>query len=236
MLDPSRQKLEFDAKAELYEANRLAPWYQAQGDHVLEHLSLQPADVVLDVGCGTGYLLRQIARSCPGVTGIGVDIAPKMIEVARAKAAAQELPNLTFITSDWEQPTEAARRVIGGQTVACTVCVSAFHYFRAPVRALRSIHEVLRPGGQLLILDRARKRSLLTVLWQYAHRFYIRDNVHFSSSAEIAGMLEQAGFQDVRVLARLKKVLWKNKLYTSLALIRGTRPDATGAGLRSSAP
>jgi SAM-dependent methyltransferase len=83
MLDPSRQKLEFDAKAELYEANRLAPWYQAQGDHVLEHLSLQPADVVLDVGCGTGHLLRQVARTFPDVTGIGVDIAPKMIEVAR---------------------------------------------------------------------------------------------------------------------------------------------------------
>jgi SAM-dependent methyltransferase len=108
------------------------------------------------------------------------------------------------------------------------VCVSAFHYFRAPVSALRAIHDVLRPGGQLLILDRARERSLLTVLWQYAHRFLIRDNVHFSSTTEIAGLLEQAGFGNVRVLARVEKVLWKNKLYTSLALIRGTRPDATG--------
>jgi ubiquinone/menaquinone biosynthesis C-methylase UbiE len=228
MLDASRQKLEFDAKAELYESNRLAPWYQAQGDHVLEHLSLQPADVVLDVGCGTGHLLRQVARTFPDVTGIGVDLAPKMIEVARAKAAEQELSNLTFVTSDWEQPTEAARRVIGRQPVACAVCVSAFHYFRAPVSALRAIHDVLRPGGQLLILDRARQRSLLTVLWQYAHRLLIRDNVRFSSTTEIAGMLKQAGFENVRVLARLKKVLWKNKLYTSLALIRGTRPDATG--------
>jgi hypothetical protein len=48
--------------------------------------------------------------------------------------------------------------------------------------------------------------------------------VHFSSSTEIVGMLEQAGFQDVRVIARLRRVLWRNKLYTSLALIRGTRP------------
>jgi SAM-dependent methyltransferase len=109
--------------------------------------------------------------------------------------------------------------------VSCAVCVSAFHYFRTPVRALAAIHDVLRPGGRLLILDRAREQSLLTVLWQYAHRFLIRDNVQFSSSTEIAGMLEQAGFQDVRVLSRLRKVLWKNKLYTSLVLIQGTRPQ-----------
>jgi ubiquinone/menaquinone biosynthesis C-methylase UbiE len=225
MRDPCPQRLEFDAKAEVYESNRLAPWYQAQGDHVLEHLSLEPADVVLDVGCGTGYLLRQIARACPGVTGIGVDIAPRMIEVARARAAEQGLSHLTFVAADWEQQSDRATSLIGRRPVACAVCVSAFHYFRTPVSALRVMHDVLRPGGQLLILDRARERSLLTVLWQYAHRFLLRDNVHFSSSTEIAGMLEQAGFQDVRVLTRLRRVLWRNKLYTSLVLIRGTRPQ-----------
>jgi SAM-dependent methyltransferase len=81
MRDPCPQRLEFDAKAEVYESNRLAPWYQAQGDRVLEHLSIEPADVVLDVGCGTGYLLRQIARAWPGVIGIGVDIAPKRLSL-----------------------------------------------------------------------------------------------------------------------------------------------------------
>jgi ubiquinone/menaquinone biosynthesis C-methylase UbiE len=225
MCDPCPQRLEFDAKAEVYESNRLAPWYQAQGDQVLEHLSLTPEDIVLDVGCGTGYLLRQIARACPGVVGIGVDMAPKMIEVAHARAAEEGLSSLTFVAADWEQPSNEATSLIGRRPVACAVCVSAFHYFRRPVSALRAIHDVLRPGGQLLILDRERERSLLTVLWQYAHRFLLRDNVQFSSSTEIARMLEEAGFQDVRVLARLRKVLWKNKLYTSLALIRGTRPQ-----------
>jgi ubiquinone/menaquinone biosynthesis C-methylase UbiE len=224
MHGPNTTTLEFDAKAEVYESNRLAPWYQAQGDRVLEHLSVDPAEVVLDVGCGTGYLLRQIARACPGVTGIGVDIAPKMIEVARARAAQQGLSHLTFVAADWEQQSEEATSLINRRPVACAVCVSAFHYFRTPVGALRAIHDVLRPGGQLLILDRARERSLLTVVWQYAHRFLLRDNVHFSSSTEIAGMLEQAGFEDVRVLGRLRKVLWRNKLYTSLVLVRGTRP------------
>ena len=117
MHDPNTTRLEFDAKAEVYESNRLAPWYQAQGDRVLEQLSLEPAEVVLDVGCGTGHLLRQIARSCPGVTGIGVDIAPKMVEVARARAAQQGLSHLTFVAADWEQQSEEATSLISRRPV-----------------------------------------------------------------------------------------------------------------------
>jgi hypothetical protein len=73
---------------------------------------------------------------------------------------------------------------------------------------------------------RARERSFLTDFWQYVHRYLLRDSVHFSGSAGIASMLEQAGCQDVRVVVQLRRVLWKNKLYISLAVIRGTGPLA----------
>jgi len=214
---------EFNAKAVAYEANRLAPWYLAQSDYVLEHLSLAPTDSVLDIGCGTGYLLRQVARACPGVTGIGIDIAPRMIQVARAKAAAEALSNLTFVHSDWERLTDQARTVIGRESVSWAVCTSVFHYFSAPGSATRAVHGVLQPGGTLLILERARERSLLTLLWHYLHLFLLRDNVRFYSSAEIVRIVEEAGFRDVRVVSRLRRILWKNKLYTSLALVRGTK-------------
>lgn len=74
-----------------------------------------------------------------------------------------------------------------------------------------------------MILERARERSLLTLLWHYLHLFLLRDNVRFYSSAEIVRIVEEAGFRDVRVVSRLRRILWKNKLYTSLALVRGTK-------------
>jgi hypothetical protein len=42
MRDACPQRLEFDAKAEAYESNRLAPWYQAQGDQVPEQAEFGP--------------------------------------------------------------------------------------------------------------------------------------------------------------------------------------------------
>lgn len=47
-------------------------------------LAVNPAPRrVLDIGCGTGYLLRQLARQCPQATELaGIDPAPSMIEAA----------------------------------------------------------------------------------------------------------------------------------------------------------
>ena len=221
--DPGTIAREFDAKSASYETSRLGAWYRAQGDLILEHLSLSTADVVLDIGCGTGYLLRQIVNAYPGVDGIGIDIAPCMVEVARAKAAAAGSPNLTFVQSDWESPTRELKALLAGQPITCAVCSSALHYFKAPLRATRAIHDVLGPRGTLLILERARDVSALTVLWGYLHQYVMRDHVRFYSSAEIVRFVAAAGFGDVEVIARLQKMLWHRKFYTSLALIRGIK-------------
>jgi ubiquinone/menaquinone biosynthesis C-methylase UbiE len=184
---------------------------------------LSTADVVLDIGCGTGYLLRQIADSYPGVTGIGIDIAPGMVEEARAKAAAAGSRNLTFVQSDWEHPTREVKALLARQPIAWAICSSAFHYFKRPASATRAIYEVLQPGGTLLILERCGERSALTVVWHYLHQYVLRDGVRFYSSAEIVRLVAAAGFGDVDVLSRLQKMLWRRKLYTSLALVRGIR-------------
>jgi trans-aconitate methyltransferase len=47
---------------------------------------------VLEVGCGSGYLLRLLASRCPGAAELaGVDLAPGMIKVAAASAADERL-------------------------------------------------------------------------------------------------------------------------------------------------
>lgn len=104
-----------------------------------------PFPAILDVGCGTGINLLEMARvlgPCRKLTG--VDISPGMLEVAKKKAAAAGVP-ATFMVGDAE-----ALEVPDG-AFDIVVCNSAYHWFPDRARAIRELARVLRPGGQLLL-------------------------------------------------------------------------------------
>jgi len=214
---------EFDKKASEYESNRMSPWYLAHADHIFEKMSFKPGDTVLDIGCGTGYLLRQIARANPQVTGFGIDLSPRMIEVASQKAADENLGNLSFLQSDWEALNETTKTVLASQAPSHVICANAFHYFADPHKALTSMHSAMTSEGEVLLLERAKEGSILSIAWDLAHRFLIKDNVRFYDTPSIIGMLKKTQFCEVRVRLKLKKFFWKNKIYTSVALISGIK-------------
>ncbi len=215
----------FDAKAKSYEEGRLGGWYRAQGELVLDHSRLQAGSSVLDVGCGTGWLLRRMARRYAGITGLGVDLAPRMVEAARERARVEAVAGLSFVAGDWmriDPRLLVEANSIESADLVC--CVSAFHYFSDPALAIEKMFRVTSPGGRLLLLDRARDRSLMTLLWEAIHRLLLRDIVRFYRSEELVALVESAGYGEARVAAEIRKFLWRGKLNTSLVLISATRP------------
>jgi SAM-dependent methyltransferase len=68
---------------------KIAESIQAGADEFIERLNIRPGETVLDVACGTGNLSIPAARKGASVTG--VDIAPNLLEQARARAAAEGL-------------------------------------------------------------------------------------------------------------------------------------------------
>lgn len=86
--------------------DRLAPIYNALYGHEqslkikrsLGALEIEPSDVVLDVGCGTGLLFRYIARSVKMV--VGVDISLASLRVARGCARDYGLNNVFLVRAD----------------------------------------------------------------------------------------------------------------------------------------
>src|SRR5260370_11758130 len=101
----------------------------------------QPVSV-LDVGCGTGKLLRRAATYWPEAQLIGVDPANGMIEMAKRLT-----PNATFFTGMAEAlPLQDA-------SVCLALSTSSFHHLQDQAAGIREITRVLRPGGYFILVD-----------------------------------------------------------------------------------
>ena len=143
-----------------------------------------------------------------------------MIDMAKQEACRENMNNLAFIKRDWE---ELDLSVLRGENINTVVCASTFHYFADPTRAAKKMFQALTKGGQLLLLERDKAGSILTQTWDALHKFIIRDHVRFYLSSELIQFFESAGFSDVSIKRKLKKLFWKGKFYTSLALISGKK-------------
>jgi ubiquinone/menaquinone biosynthesis C-methylase UbiE len=122
---------------------RAAETRTAWADLLTAWLPTGPADV-LDVGCGTGSLSQMIAEAGHRVTG--VDLAPRMVEQARAKLAAAGLTG-HFLVGD------AAALPTGRQQFDALLCRHLLWTLPDPRAALREWTARLRPGGTLILVE-----------------------------------------------------------------------------------
>ncbi|MBM7171132.1 class I SAM-dependent methyltransferase [Streptomyces sp. G44] len=109
--------------------------------------SLEPHMKVLDIGCGPGTITADLAELVPDGHVTGVDQAPDILGTARATAAGRGLDNVEFAVADvhdLDYPDD-------------TFCVVHAHqvlqHVGDPVRALREMRRVCRPGGLIAVRD-----------------------------------------------------------------------------------
>ncbi len=208
---------EFSALAPEYEENRLADWYRAHAEEILQLCPSLSAGDILDVGCGTGHFLRTYVRDNPGVRAVGLDISENMVTVARQKAHDAGLRQIEFIHADWENLDPGLLKAYDFKII---VCANAFHYFVQPQAATHQLYEQLQDGGELYLLERNKARSVLTFIWGVLHKILIKDQVVFYKTSELLDIGKTAGFRKVTAIQTIKKYLWKNKLFTSIVLLQ----------------
>ncbi len=100
-----------------------------------------PADV-LDLGCGTGTLSLLASEARHRVTG--VDLSPRMVELARAKLAGRDA---AFLVGD------AAAPPVGEQRFDAVLVRHVLWTLPDPGRVLRHWRGLLRPGGRLVLIE-----------------------------------------------------------------------------------
>jgi SAM-dependent methyltransferase len=106
---------------------------------------LEPAPRrILDLGCGTGWTSRMLARAGYDVTG--VDIAADAIRIAQELAAEEKLPSATFLVGDYETPLPA-------NTFDYVLFYDALHHAEDESAALRTACQALKPGGALFAFE-----------------------------------------------------------------------------------
>jgi SAM-dependent methyltransferase len=121
------------------------PLSEDHADLLLDRLGVEADDQIADLGCGWGQLLIRAVAKTPICRGIGVDTAEWAL--ARGRAEAIELgvsDRVVFIAEDASTWAESADRV---------VCVGASHAWGGTVQALRSLSDLVRPGGRVLFGD-----------------------------------------------------------------------------------
>jgi len=160
--------------------------WQAFG-HLL--LRILPPLTVADLGSGEGLLSELLARRCQKV--IAVDNSEKIVAFGAAKAKKNNLKNLEFRLGDLQNPP------VEPESVDLAILSQALHHAEEPAKAIASAYRMLKPGGQVMILDLAKHR------FPKAQELY-GDRWPGFAESDLHRWLEAAGFKkiEVNVVAR----------------------------------
>jgi ubiquinone/menaquinone biosynthesis C-methylase UbiE len=120
------------------------PYIEATVGRAVASMDLAGDDRVLEVATGTGELIRRLRENYPRVKLVGADLSFQMLRQARAKAPSH--------LTRWVQAS-ADQLPFRDDAFDWIVCVNGFHCFRRPEQSLQQMRRVLRPGGQLLLVD-----------------------------------------------------------------------------------
>lgn len=131
------------AKAAKHYDENWAFYVEATTRETLRRLPLAAASRVLDVGCGTGELLRRVRANVPDAVLAGLDPVPEMLDVAREKLSGRDDLRVGY----------ADRLPWNAGTFDVVVSCNMFHYISEPLTALREMARVLRPTGALVLTD-----------------------------------------------------------------------------------
>src|SRR5580765_8792385 len=188
-----RLQQEFNRWADAGEGEKMERHHLDITEKTMRLMDLRSGERVLDMGCGSGWAARLLARMVSeGPQGfgqvVGVDISDEMGRQARA--ASKDFENVMFVVG-------AAAQIPWEENFFDKVLsVESFYYYPDQERALAELFRVMAPRGRLFILINLYKDNPYSLQWVPK----LKVPVHVRSAAEYIDLFRKHAFEDVQAI------------------------------------
>jgi ubiquinone/menaquinone biosynthesis C-methylase UbiE len=155
---------------------------------LIDQAKIQPGMKVLDLGCGTGTLTLMLKRAVPNAMVTGMDGDPQILAIAREKSRGINIQWDQGLASSLPYPDSAFDRIVTSLVL---------HHLTQDDkrRAFKEMYRVLKPDGELHVLDFGAAHSLLArLMTRYMHRL---EEVADNFDGLIPPFIMEAGFGSV---------------------------------------
>jgi ubiquinone/menaquinone biosynthesis C-methylase UbiE len=117
-------------------------------DLLMKALQIKTGDAVADIGAGTGYYTRRLAKAVGDKgTVYAVDIQPEMLQILTNKMAAENIRNVKPVLGETVNPRLPLK------SVDLELMVDVYHEFDQPYEMARGLCDALKPGGRLVFVE-----------------------------------------------------------------------------------
>lgn len=181
-----KSKKSFNKQAATYDTDKNGAHSRRLYNCILKRIYELPVNNMLDVGCGTGEMLKQLNDKKPQIKLTGIDISEMMLEKAKHKLNGKA----NFILCD------AEKLPFANNSFDLVICNDSFHHYPAPMNVLKEFYRILNHDGILLISD----YSIIFPIRQLMNIFIKFSNdgdVHIYSKKEIVNMLYKTSFKEI---------------------------------------
>lgn len=168
----------FDKRANNYDTSFEGKLSQKFYGLIYQNVDLKVGDNVLDVGCGTGTILKGLSE-IKDINGHGIDVEPNMLSVAKSKCPNMDIRNNSCDNTDYNNESFDV----------LTTCM-AYHHFPDKEGFEKEAERILKPGGYLYIVEPNFPLLIRKTVNSLTKRF----NGEFLSSDEIKKRFEKQGF------------------------------------------